>query len=416
MLKSLIKFLLSVPEGLTSEYARQHIYFKIGYPNAAIVHFIYAVVFAANGTVFLAWYNIVASGIFALGALIWPRFRNPLWLLVPLWFIEIPTHALLGTLMTGVGTLFWIVPVVSVIVCLITPQFSWPTRIILAAALTVWVGVLSSLGFVVQPMATLSTASLVVLFLCNFFVLVALIFYVGAAQHLVQIAEARQKDEFDRAEALLLNILPDRIAQRLKSGERVIADEHKEVSIVFADIVDFTTAAAKLSPSQLVETLNAVFSEFDSISDRHGAEKIKTIGDAYMVVVGAPDAKRNHAEAAVDLALDMQKAVVSLSEKTHFEISLRIGVNSGPVVAGVIGQRKFAYDLWGDAVNVASRMESIGDPGMILITETTANLLPERLLVKPLGVRDVKGKGLMPVFGVESASGAGFPTNSNTIA
>ena len=139
------------------------------------------------------------------------------------------------------------------------------------------------------------------------------------------------------------------------------------------------------------------------ISDRHGAEKIKTIGDAYMVVVGVPDARRNHAEAAVDLACEMQKAATALRQRTHFEVKLRIGVNSGPVVAGVIGQRKFAYDLWGDAVNVASRMESHGEPGMILVTEATAALLPQKYSIVPQGVRDVKGKGAMPVLSVEAA-------------
>lgn len=400
-MKALLQFLLKVPDGASSEHARQHVFFKVGYPTAAVVHLLYSAIFALNGVTLLAWYNIVVTGMFALGTGIWPRFRNPLWLFIPLWIVEIPLHALLGTLATGVQTMFWIVPISSAVLSLIIPSFSWLTRIVLAATLTVYVGVLFSFGFVVQPETTLKTSSEVALFLCNYIVLAAVIFYVGAAQRLVQIAEARQQEEFDRAESLLLNILPESIAKRLKDGERVIADDHKEVSIVFADIVDFTAASSRLEPAQLVETLNEVFSGFDAISDRHGAEKIKTIGDAYMVVVGVPKDRRNHAEAAVDLAIEMQEAAALLSRSTHFDIKLRIGINSGPVVAGVIGQRKFAYDLWGDAVNVASRMESHGEPGKILITDATAKRLPDRFKVISQGVRDVKGKGLMPVFSLE---------------
>ena len=402
-LNALIRYLLSVPDGLTGEYARQYVFFRIGYPNAAVVHLIYAVIFAMNGVAFLAWYNLVVTALFALGARYWSRIPDPLWLFVLLWLIEIPFHALMGTLMAGTHTLFWIVPAASAIASLIIPRFSWPVRIVLAATLTVYSGFVCSLGLFIPPAASLTQSSQLLLLLCNFGVLAALIFFVGAAQRIVQIAEARLTEEFERAEGLLLNILPDTVARRLKDGERIIADDHEEVSVVFADIVDFTAASSRLTPGKLVETLNMVFTAFDELSDRHGAEKIKTIGDAYMVVVGVPDARRNHAEAAVDLALEMQEAAVSLSKRTDFDIRLRIGVNSGPVVAGVIGQRKFAYDLWGDAVNVASRMESHGEPGMILITEATADLLPERFRVVPQGMRDVKGKGSMPVFSVGRA-------------
>ena len=399
-MQAILRFLLTVPDGLSSAEGRQYVFYRIGYPNAAFVHLVYAIVFALNGISGLAWYNIVVSVLFAAGGFIWTRLSNPLLLFVPLWLIEIPFHALVGTLMTGSQTLFWMVPAASAVAALITPQFSWPVRAILGTLLTVYTGAVCALGFFFTPIAPLTQASELILFGCNIAILAALISYVGFAQRLVEIAEARLTEEFERAEGLLLNILPEAVANRLKDGERVIADDYKEVSVVFADIVDFTEASSRLSPGKLVETLNLVFTEFDAISDRHGAEKIKTIGDAYMVVVGVPDEQSNHAEAAVRLAMEMQKAATSLSEQTEFDVRLRIGVNSGPVVAGVIGRRKFAYDLWGDAVNVASRMESHGEPGMILITKATADLLPEHITVVSEGTREVKGKGLMPVFSV----------------
>lgn len=403
-MRELLQYFLKTPDGLTNEEVREHLFFRIGYPNAAGVHFFYSVVFALNDITWLAWYNIAVAAAFSLGAVFWNRFESPLWVFIPLWLIEIPFHAFLGTITVGVLSMFWVVPIASAVPCLLIPSLSWPIRILLASSLTVFSGGLFSMGFIFHPTTPLPTFSAFALFLCNFQILAALIVYVGLVQRVVQVAEARQQEEFERAEGLLLNILPSSVAERLKDGARVIADNHKDVSVVFADIVDFTAASSKLSPAQLVETLNLVFSEFDKISDRHGAEKIKTIGDAYMVVVGVPDERRNHAEAAVDLACEMQQAATYLSLQTHFEVKLRVGVNSGPVVAGVIGQRKFAYDLWGDAVNVASRMESHGAPGTILITEATAVLLPDRYTVVPEGFREVKGKGSMPVFSVGPTS------------
>ncbi|MFC6583714.1 adenylate/guanylate cyclase domain-containing protein [Sulfitobacter aestuariivivens] len=215
----------------------------------------------------------------------------------------------------------------------------------------------------------------------------------GVFDQAVERTEARLKREYDRAEGLLKNILPDPIALRLKDGETVIADEHKEVSVVFADIVDFTSASARLSPRELVETLNTVFSEFDALALAHGAEKIKTIGDAYMVVIGVPQAHETHAEAAVALAVAMHRTATALDHRVHFPVRLRIGINSGPVVAGVIGTHKFAYDLWGDAVNVASRMESHGDANKVMVSDSTRALLGGHYALRDEGLRDLKGKG-----------------------
>lgn len=402
---SAINYLISVPEGVTGEDARYHAFFKIGYWVAAMSHSFWALVFFGNDVSGMAWYNVAVALLFVCGGIIWIKVGHPMWLFFALWLIEIPFHALLATLFTGVVTLFWSVPLAPAIACLLIPIFSWHRRIYLAGLLVMFSAIIGTVAFFITPVAPLSNASNATLFLFNTFgIFGSLVLYLGIVQYIVNIAEIRLAEEFERAEGLLLNILPAPVAQRLKDGERLIANNYDEVSVIFADIVDFTTASAQLVPGELVETLNLVFSEFDRLAEKHGAEKIKTIGDAYMVVVGAPDSNDNHAEVAVGLAVDMQKAVLELRGRTHFEVNLRIGVNTGPVVAGVIGRRKFAYDLWGDAVNVAARMESHGEPGKILTTEITANALSDKFTVKPEGLRDIKGKGQIQVFSVTAAA------------
>lgn len=399
MLNALQTFLLRVPDGLTGEAARYYIFLRIGFWIAASSHVTWAIVFWLNGVAFMGWYNLAVALAFAGAGTTWRRVANPLWLIVPLWFVEIPFHALLGTLFTGLDTLFWLVPGAAAIASLVTHQLAWTTRSLIAAAVLAAGAGIGIMGFLLAPLAPLGTATRAFLFVYNFTsVLAGLVLYLGLNQFYVQSVERRLQREFDRAEGLLKNILPDPIALRLKDGEHLIADDHAEVSVLFADIVNFTEASARLRPAELVETLNLVFSEFDRLAERHGAEKIKTIGDAYMAVVGIPHATGDHAAIAVALALDMLDAARTVSARTRFPIDLRIGINSGPVVAGVIGRNKFAYDLWGDAVNVASRMENHGAPGSVLITEATRALLPGRFDVRPDGTRDVKGKGEMSVY------------------
>jgi adenylate cyclase len=199
------------------------------------------------------------------------------------------------------------------------------------------------------------------------------------------------------SDALLLNILPSSVADRLKHGERVIADHYEAVTILFADIVEFTPLAAVESPAQVVTILNDIFSRFDTLAERHGLEKIKTIGDAYMLVAGAPSPRQDHASAVLDMALAMAAAAESSEISLGVPLQLRIGIASGPAVAGVIGQRKFSYDLWGDTVNLASRMESTGVPGMIQVADSTWELCRNRYSFTPRDV-DVKGKGVMRTY------------------
>jgi adenylate cyclase len=211
-------------------------------------------------------------------------------------------------------------------------------------------------------------------------------------------ALAALRDEQARAESLLLNILPRSIAERLKAETRTIADQISSASILFADVVDFTPLAEQLPPAEVVGMLDDLFSHFDLLAERHGLEKIKTIGDCYMVAAGVPSPRTDHAHALALMALDMQRAMESADEVGHLGLRLRIGINSGPVVAGVIGRKRFLYDLWGDAVNTASRMESHGTSGRIQITPATKELLENAFVCEKRGVISLKGKAEMETW------------------
>jgi len=221
------------------------------------------------------------------------------------------------------------------------------------------------------------------------------------SENLEQLVEQRTSElvaEKQTSERLLLNVLPAPIAERLKTGEEIIVDRFDQVTVLFADIVGFTALSARTSPEELVAMLDALFSLFDRLAEQHGLEKIKTIGDAYMVVAGIPEPTDDHAETMAVMALDMLAALDDYSRRHHRDLSIRIGIHTGSVVAGVIGKKKFIYDLWGDTVNTASRMESHGLPGRIHVTEATCARLRERFEIEERGTIDIKGKGPMKTF------------------
>ena len=204
--------------------------------------------------------------------------------------------------------------------------------------------------------------------------------------------------EQDRSEHLLRNVLPGPIADRLKRGEEVIADGFPEVTVLFADLVDFTRRSDGSSPEQVVRVLDDLFSALDQLAERHGLEKIKTIGDAYMVVGGLPEPRPDHAQAVAEMALALRDEVPRHRDPDGRRLAVRIGIDTGPVVAGVIGRDKFSYDLWGDTVNVASRMESLGAPGCIQVTERTFRRLRDRYRFERRGPIEVKGKGMLTTW------------------
>jgi class 3 adenylate cyclase len=196
----------------------------------------------------------------------------------------------------------------------------------------------------------------------------------------------------------LLNILPKEITEQLKNKAGSIAESFDEATILFSDIVDFTPLSSRISAVELVNLLNEMFSIFDEIADKYQLEKIKTIGDAYMLAGGIPIPRKDHAEAVANMALEMQFKMAEFQAKLNEPLEIRVGIHTGPVVAGVIGTKKFIYDLWGNAVNVASRMESSGLPGKIQVTSATYEKLKEQFILEDRGLVNVKGKGEMQTY------------------
>ena len=247
------------------------------------------------------------------------------------------------------------------------------------------------IGPVWEPLPVWFTSTMLALNIAVGGTIVFLLLAVFASQRREALAALRQEQE--KAENLLLNILPRSIADRLKDERQPIADQFPSASILFADVVDFTPWSEGLPPAEVVGYLDRLFSHFDELADRHGLEKIKTIGDCYMVAAGVPTPRPDHARALAFMALDMLEAMRSDEGVGHLGLELRVGINSGPVVAGVIGRKRFLYDLWGDAVNTASRMESHGAAGRIQITRATYQLLADEFECEPRGTINVKGKG-----------------------
>jgi class 3 adenylate cyclase len=211
---------------------------------------------------------------------------------------------------------------------------------------------------------------------------------------LLQYFVREREREHELSERLLLNVLPEPVAVRLKRHEGVIADRFDHTTVLFADIVDFTPISARIAPHEVVELLDSIFTAFDDLAGRHGLEKIKTIGDAYMVAAGISEPRPDHVRAVAGMALEMLEVAAAHRDG----LGLRIGIDTGPVVAGVIGRRKFIYDLWGDTVNTASRMESHGVPGTIQVTERVVTALGGDYVFEPRGTVEIKGKGAMPTW------------------
>jgi adenylate cyclase len=337
--------------------------------------------------------NVVGAAIYASVPLL-HRFGE---LLPPLTFI--------GTAYVSIFTICWFVGTGSglqfyflVAACLIVLQLG-VDRIFLASILAaIAAGMVITLQFLVprdtgaQPVWALSL-SFVVTTVSACVMVVTTVWY--SVREIVR-AEAAMEVEYERSEALLANILPSSIADRLKDpGRNIIADKYDDASVLFADIAGFTERASDMEPDQLILFLDRLYGDFDALVDKHGLEKIKVSGDSYMVVSGVPQPRTDHVEALAALALDMAEAAGLLKDSRGDALPLRIGLASGPVVAGVVGSRRFFYDVWGDAVNVASRMETTDSVGRIQVPEKVYRRLKDDFVLQERGLVEVKGKGVM---------------------
>ena len=383
------------PKHVTDELARYYIYWKVFYVLAAVGHFMTLVLFLRAGVTFMAVFNVFSVAIFVAALLLLERgfYRLAFWAAIS----ELVLHGIAATVCVGHQFSFQNYPLLVVILLFIQPFYSMRSSILAAAAILVSAAAVMSYAVSNEPLylipedqeVMLSAAPMIT---WPFYVLLMVLPFVRASAR----AEQEIAAAFGESERLLLNILPAPIAARLKTTEGMIADDHDKVAILFADIVGFTEMSGRLKPAELVSLLNDVFNAIDEVVARYGAEKIKTIGDAYMVVAGLPLADPDPDATIAQLALDMVEVVSKYNDPITGEpVQIRIGINSGAVVAGVIGNRKFAYDLWGDAVNVAARMEATGEIGRIQVPERLAMSLKDRFKFELRGEIDIKGKGKM---------------------
>ena len=321
-----------------------------------------------------------------------------------LMFLVLPAllHASLGGFVASSAMILWacFTPLAALALLGVRSSLAW------LLAFLVEVVVLA----VLDPVLSRTPADLPTGVVITFFVLNVVGVTVSAYAMLGYFVDQREaarralEAERERSDRLLLNVLPEPIAEQLKDHDGVIAEHHDEVTVLFADLVGFTAHSAHMAPEDLVALLDRIFTAFDDLADREGVEKIKTIGDAYMLAGGLPTRREGHAQSAARVAVGMRRELAAIAADTDCGwLALRIGMDTGPAVAGVIGRRKFIYDLWGDTVNTASRMESHGLPGRIQVTERVAAAVGDAFSIEPRGTVLVKGKGLMTTYLLEPA-------------
>jgi len=391
----IVEWMTSVPQNVPSELARYYIYWKIFYLLAAIGHLFALSMFWQTGVYFMTVFNIFSVAIFiaALWLLRSGYYRLAFWGAIT----ELTLHGIAATVCVGYLYSFQNYSFLVVILLFIQPFYRLRTSIIMTGVLLASAGMVMYFSvnnppYYVVPEEFVTMLAVMPMFSWPIYVLIMVLPFLTASAR----AEKELAAAYGESERLLLNILPAPIADRLKTTSGMIADDHEKVAILFADIVGFTEMSSRLPPAKLVELLNSVFNAIDELAAKYGVEKIKTIGDAYMMVAGLPSPDADPDETIARLALELQNTVSQFEDPVSGEpVRMRIGINSGSVVAGVIGNRKFAYDLWGDAVNVAARMEATSEEARIQVTDSFASSLRDRFQFEHRGDVEIKGKGLM---------------------
>ena len=390
-------WLTTAPSGLSREVAD-----VFAVTNYAMVlglgcHAFFCSIFFSLGLDILGYVNIGSIAVFALAVGLARMASLNASLFVGA--VEVLAHAWLATAMLGWAAGFHYHVILLVVLIFLFTGIPGTVRALLGTIVVIGYLGLSHYATSHTPPARVSESTYQLLSAMNIVVfMVGLVGMCGYYTHSVRVAREALAKEFDRSERLLYNILPRPIAARLKEDTTNIADGFDECSVLFCDIVGFTQLSQKLAPNELVHVLNQIFTAFDVLAEAHEVEKIKTIGDAYMVASGIPMRRFDHADAIANMALDMRTYMEHFRKNTPHPLSVRIGIHSGPAVAGVIGQKKFIYDLWGDTVNTAARMESHGIANEIQVTEGTYQILAETFDFEARGIQDVKGKGPMATY------------------
>lgn len=363
-----------------------------------LIHLFLIPLFVWIGETGLALFNVGSVVLFAV-CLYLNAWRGVYRLPVLLATAEILVHASIAVIIFGWDAGFHYYVLALGVSTFIIPWWSVAGKLGLVALVALVSVALRLYSRAHEPLTLLDPDVIQLLYLANLLTLFGSLGLIGFA---VSRSAVRAEENLDverrRSEELLHNILPIVIAERLKSSPAVIADRFEEVTILFCDLVGFTPMSEAAPAEEVVSLLNRIFSAFDVLADEHGLEKIKTIGDAYMVAGGLPRPRADHAALVADFALAIRARLAEIEVETGRSLSARIGLHSGTVIAGVIGSRKFAYDVWGDTVNTASRMESQGKPGEIQLTEETRLLLGDDFVCDERGLLDIKGKGAMRTF------------------
>jgi adenylate cyclase len=370
------------------------IYWQIGPQFSSTIPFLFQLLLVGNLLIYLKTLNFNAFRLIQLSLFLFMPF-------VAQWSM--------GNFITGSGVSLWalLAPIGAVLFIGARESLAWFFAYIFLTALSGFFDYYLADSPLAQPFKV-PTHTTVFFFALNFAAVSSIVFlllrYSAIEKQKIQahLEDAHQQlqVEQERSERLLLNILPGAIAERLKNSNQTIADGFADVSVMFVDIVNFTRVAEGLSPQQVFSMLNKIFSSFDELAEKHGLEKIKTIGDAYMVAGGLDDLRDDYSDALVDMALEMRNLLQRDFQVNQMHLEVRIGIGTGPVVAGVVGKKKFIYDLWGDTVNIASRITSEGVPGMVQVDESTYRRLQQRFdFHEPQSIY-LKGKGNMVVYRV----------------